>query len=122
MTAKEMADMLNGSQYGDEITTEEARLAKENGGRIEGGLSKEEMTMEKIELAWEELVEQIKQLCENTEKLKAELVEARLAEEHNRRVAEENQHRCELQYRDGIIYDLKYAIRCNGVSGAEVGL
>lgn len=78
--------------------------------------------MDKIELAVEELVKRIKRLCEETEKLKAELVEARLAVEYNRRVAEENQHRCELQYRDGVIYGLKYAIRCNGVSGAEVGL
>lgn len=78
--------------------------------------------MDKIELTREELMERIKQLGEENEKLKAELVEARLAVEHNRRVAEENQLKCELQYRDGIIYGLKYAIRCNGVSGAEVGL
>lgn len=26
----------------------------------------------------------------------------------------------ELRYRDGIIVGLKYAIRCNGISGAEV--
>jgi regulator of replication initiation timing len=80
------------------------------------------MTMDKIELTREELVERNKQLCEENEKLRAELEEARLAVEHNRRVAEENQLRWELQYRDGIIYGLKYAIRCNGVSGAEVGL
>lgn len=78
--------------------------------------------MDKIELTREELVERNKRLGEENEKLHAELREARLAVEHNRRVVEENQHRCELQYRDGVIYGLKYAIRCNGVSGAEVGL
>lgn len=73
-------------------------------------------------LARDELVERIKRLCEETEKLKAELVEARQEVEHNRHVAEENQCKYELHYRDGVIYGLKYAIRCNGVSGAEVGL
>lgn len=29
-----------------------------------------------------------------------------------------NQER--LQYRDGVIYGLKYALRCNGVSGGEI--
>lgn len=31
MTAKELAQMLNGREYGDEITGEESRLAKESG-------------------------------------------------------------------------------------------
>lgn len=26
----------------------------------------------------------------------------------------------EMKYRDGVIYGLRYAIRCNGVSGGEV--
>ena len=78
--------------------------------------------MDKIEPTREELVERIKKLGEENEKLHAELKEARLAVEHNRRVAEENQYKYELHYRDGVIYGLKYAIRCNGVSGAEVGL
>ena len=72
------------------------------------------------EMTREELVEAGNKLRAENEKLKAELEEVRLAVEHNRHVAEENQLRCELRYRDGVIYGLKYALRCNGVSGGEV--
>ena len=51
-----------------------------------------------------------------TEKLR----EAHLAVEHNRHVADEEALKKELSYRDGMIAGLKYAIRCNGVSGGEV--
>lgn len=53
--------------------------------------------------------------------LAEELRKANLAVEHNRHLADEEQLRGELRYRDGVIYGLKYAIRCNGVSGGEVG-
>ena len=56
---------------------------------------------------------------ENKE-LKARLHEAELAIEHNRHLADEEQYKGELRYREGIIYGLKFAIKCNGVSGAEV--
>lgn len=72
------------------------------------------------EMTREELVAFNNELRAENEKLKAELQEARLAVEHNRHVAEENQLKYELRYRDGIIYGLKYAIKCNGVSGGEV--
>ena len=52
--------------------------------------------------------------------LKERLHEANLAIEHNRHCANEEQLKRGLRYRDGIIYGLKYAIRCNGVSGGEV--
>lgn len=52
--------------------------------------------------------------------LEEELHKAHLAIEHNRHVADEEQLKGQLRYRDGIIYGLKYAIRCNGVSGGEV--
>lgn len=29
-------------------------------------------------------------------------------------------HTAELRYRDGVIYGLKFATRCNGVSGGDV--
>lgn len=54
------------------------------------------------------------------EKLKKELQEARFAVEHNRHVAEENQLKYELHYRDGVIYGMKYALKCNGISGGEM--
>ena len=47
--------------------------------------------------------------------LKERLQETELAIKHN-----EEQYRSELRYRDGVIYGLKYSIRCNGVSGHEV--
>lgn len=72
------------------------------------------------EITREELAEVSNMLRSENEKLKAELEEARLAAEHNRHVAEENQLKYELHYRDGVIYGMKYALRCNGVSGGEV--
>lgn len=72
------------------------------------------------EITREELVAVNNMLRAENEKLKAELEEARLAVEHNRRVAEEDQLKSELHYRDGVIYGMKYALKCNGVSGGEV--
>lgn len=72
------------------------------------------------EMTREELVEANNILRSENEKLKAELEEARLAIEHNRQLAEENQLKYELRLKDGIIYGMKYALRCNGVSGGEV--
>lgn len=72
------------------------------------------------EMTREELVAFNNELRAENEKLKAELQEARLAAEHNRHVAEENQLKYELHYRDGVIYGMKYALKCNGVSGGEL--
>ena len=72
------------------------------------------------EMTREELVALNNTLRAENEKLKAELEEARLAVEHNRHVAEENQLKCELHYRDGVIYGMKYALKCNGISGGEM--
>ena len=72
------------------------------------------------EMTREELVAVNNELRAENEKLKAELQEARLAAEHNRHVSEENQLKYELHYKDGVIYGMKYALRCNGVSGGEV--
>lgn len=76
--------------------------------------------MSEIAMTREELVAVNNELRAENEKLTAELREAHLAAEHNRHVADENQLRCELRYKDGVIYGLKYAARCNGVSGGEV--
>ena len=72
------------------------------------------------EMTREELIVFNNELRAENEKLKAELEEARLATEHNRHVSEENQLKYELHYRDGVIYGMKYALRCNGISGGEV--
>ncbi|MBQ6240894.1 MAG: hypothetical protein IJK56_11140 [Firmicutes bacterium] len=72
------------------------------------------------EMTREELVAFNNELRAENEKLKAELREARLAVEHNAHVAAENQLKYELHYRDGVIYGMKYALKCNGVSGGEV--
>lgn len=72
------------------------------------------------EMTREELVDEITKLREINKKLKAELDEARAAVEHNCHVSEENQLKRELFYRDGVIYGMKYALRCNGVSGGKV--
>ena len=72
------------------------------------------------EMTREELVVFNNELRAENEKLKAELQDARLAAEHNSHVAEENQLKYELRYRDGVIYGMKYALKCNGVSGGEL--
>lgn len=62
----------------------------------------------------------IAELEKENKELKAKLKEMHLAFEHSRQVANEEQLKQELRYRDGMIAGLKYAIRCNGVSGGEV--
>lgn len=65
-------------------------------------------------------IDYIAVLEEKCRDLTVELREANLAVEHNRHVADEEQLKGQLRYRDGMIAGLKYAIRCNGVSGGEV--
>ena len=72
------------------------------------------------EMTKKELIALNNKLRAENEKLKAELQGTRLAVEHNRHVAEENQLKCELRYKDGVIYGMKYALKCNGISGGEV--
>lgn len=72
------------------------------------------------EMTREELVAINNQLRAENNELREKLEEARLAAEHNSHVAQENQLKYELHYRDGVIYGMKYAIRCNGVSGGDV--
>jgi len=74
-----------------------------------------------------ELMKQVDKYRERIDKLEAEckdlkekLHEAELAVEHNRYLVDKEQLRGGLRYRDGVIYGLKYATRCNGVSGGEV--
>ena len=72
----------------------------------------------KKELSYrDEMIAELEAKCrELTEKLH----ETELAVEHNRHLADEEQLRGALRYRDGVIHGLKYATRCNGVSGGEV--
>ena len=72
------------------------------------------------EMTRKELIAMNNKLRAENNELKAKLEATRLAVEHNRHVADENQLKCDLRYRDGIIYGMKYALRCNGVSGGEV--
>lgn len=62
----------------------------------------------------------IAELEAECKELKAKLKEMHLAFEHNQQEAKEEQLKQEIRYRDGMIAGLKYAIRCNGVSGGEV--
>ncbi len=81
------------------------------------------------EMTREELVARINEFREANEKVVAlnhklmaeneELKEELQAERQRVKLAtEDNFH--ELRYRAGVIYGLKYALRCNGVSGGEV--
>ena len=76
-------------------------------------MAEREMTREELVAVNNELREQIKNLGRK-------LNEALLAAEHNRHVADENDLKRELRYRDGVIYGLEYSIRCNGVSGGDI--
>ena len=72
------------------------------------------------EMTREELVAVNNELRERINGLEKDLKEALLAVEHNRNIAQENQLKGELRYRDGLIYGLEYSIRCNGVSGGDI--
>lgn len=72
------------------------------------------------EMTREELIAANNVLRQENEKLKAEQNELRAAVEHNRYVAEEEQLKREMWYRDGVIYGLKYALKCEGISGGEM--
>ena len=54
--------------------------------------------------------------------LKEKLREAELAVEHYRQLANDEQYKVELRYRDGMIAGLKFAIKCNGISGGELNV
>lgn len=62
----------------------------------------------------------ISELEAKCRELTEKLHEAELAVEYSRQSVDDEQHKVELRYRDGMIEGLKYAIRCNGVSGGEV--
>ena len=74
-----------------------------------------------IENTKEELAEYIEKLRKRVSTLEKELEEAISGRDQIRHYNEEEFFKSELRYRDGIIYGLKYAIRCNGISGGEVG-
>ena len=63
------------------------------------------------EMTREELIVINKELRAENERLKRDL---------NGHVTNETQLKNKLYYRDGVIYGMKYALRCNGVSGGEV--
>ena len=52
--------------------------------------------------------------------LEIKLKEAQCEVDHYKNLVSNWQSQAELSYRDGVIYGLKYATRCNGVSGGEV--
>lgn len=68
----------------------------------------------------DELRKQLNECHEYIDKLEEKLHEAELAVEHSGHLVDKEQLRGGLRYRDGVIHGLKYAIRCNGVSGGEV--
>ena len=72
------------------------------------------------ELTREELIACNNELRKQIKELELQLAETRKAVECNRLAAEKESLRGESRYRDGIIDGLKYAAKCNGVSGGEV--
>ena len=72
------------------------------------------------EMTRDELIAVNNELRKQIKELELQLAEAHKAVDDNRLTAERESLKSELRYRDGIIYGLKYAMKCNGVSGGEV--
>lgn len=62
----------------------------------------------------------IKQLEDKIRKLEEELKDERHANEVLEYLAENRELKNKVEYKDGVIYGLKYSIRCNGVSGNDI--
>lgn len=62
----------------------------------------------------------IKQLEDRIRKLEEELKDERHANEVLEHLAENRELKNKVEYKDGVIYGLKYSIRCNGVSGNDI--
>ena len=62
----------------------------------------------------------IKQLEDRIRKLEEELKDERHATEVLEQLAEKWELKSKVTYKDGVIYGLKYSIRCNGVSGNDI--
>ncbi len=62
----------------------------------------------------------IKQLEDRIRKLEEELKDERHANEVLEYLAENRELKNKVEYKDGVIYGLKYSIRCNGVSGNDI--
>lgn len=62
----------------------------------------------------------IKQLEDRIHKLEEELKDERHANEVLEYLAENRELKNKVTYKDGVIYGLKYSIRCNGVSGNDI--
>lgn len=62
----------------------------------------------------------IKQLEDRIRKLEEELKDERHANEVLEQLAENWELKSKDAYKDGVIYGLKYSIRCNGVSGNDI--
>ena len=62
----------------------------------------------------------IKQLEDRIRKLEEELKDERHANEVLEHLAENRELKNKVAYTDGVIYGLKYSIRCNGVCGNDI--
>ena len=62
----------------------------------------------------------IKQLEDRIRKLEEELKDERHANEVLEYLVENRKLKNKVEYKDGVIYGLKYSIRCNGVSGNDI--
>jgi hypothetical protein len=63
----------------------------------------------------------IKQLEDRIRNLEEELKEERHANEVLEYLVENRELKNKVEYKDGVIYGLKYSIRYNGVGGDDIG-
>jgi coenzyme F420-reducing hydrogenase delta subunit len=77
----------------------------------------------KCEMEHRQLAEWLKELAaaeDRIRKLEEELKDERHANEVLEHLAENRELKNKVAYTDGVIYGLKYSIRCNGVSGNDI--
>ena len=66
------------------------------------------------------IIEENKKLINEIEEYKAQIKEYKAVINAYEKAEHDSKYTTELRFRDGIIEGLKFSIRCNGVSGAEV--
>ena len=66
------------------------------------------------------IIEENKKLINEANEYKAQIKEYKAVIDAYEKAGRDSKYTTELRFRDGIIEGLKFAIRCNGVSGSEV--
>ena len=118
MTTKEAAHILRGCFSPEPKITPAAEIAQ----AVEIAIKALEWIGSKVdEEDGESAVKAMAKMFEEIEAINADLREKLKHEiERNEKAEDEQRVNAELSFRQGVINGLKYAIRCNGVSGGDI--